>query len=64
MRSKQASEEDWYKAILGFDEVVSAPRKKATLQVLNSPNWLVCWLAGPEVQVWQCLKFWTLMKQH
>ena len=44
MRSKQASEEDWYKAVLGFDEV------------LNSPNWLVCWLAGPEVQVQDCPK--------
>ena len=39
VRDKRATRTDWTKAILGFDEV------------LKSPDWLVCWLAGEQVEV-------------
>ena len=64
MLGKKATQEDWYKAFLGFDEVLQIVSQLSFFllalyrgyllfrsQVLNCPNWLVGWIGGEEVEV-------------
>jgi len=51
MLGKKATQDDWYKAFLGFDEV------------LNCPNWLVGWIGGKEVEIMESLEEAVVVNQ-